>query len=198
MAPAKLILLGCAAAVAVDLVASALVTLASAPREGTCEGPFYLCSFRDLLPASAVRIVALVITWCAALLLTRQRKGAAGDVGAKLHVLPVRLHSFLFLCASVCFHPGLILWPDCRAETMTSSGRSCEAPPPRVRRTASRPCSRQTSGPRVWPRPAKPPASSSAMPSPSPPRSCQILSPLPVLPGCSLNASSPSSQTTHG
>ena len=67
-------ILSCCAAAVLDIMASALATVATAPREGTCDGSFYLCSFRDLLPLAFFRVLALIVTTLATYIITRTPK----------------------------------------------------------------------------------------------------------------------------
>ena len=72
MAVKKTALASCVATALLDLLASTLATLATAPREGTCDGAFFFCSFRDLLPLAVVRVLALALTTLATYFLTRK------------------------------------------------------------------------------------------------------------------------------
>ena len=92
----KSTILGCLGAASVDLLACAVtVFAASGPREGECDGGFYLCSFRDLLPAAGIRIAALIMTWIMASLATAN--WGASSVRACLGCVASHLRCFFML-----------------------------------------------------------------------------------------------------
>ena len=104
-------MISCSAAAVLDILASALATAATAPREGACEGAFFFCSFQDLLPLAVIRVALLVLTTLITYFITRKPSAA----------VEVSNHLLIFKMICAIFH-GLRQYSSINASSAGGGG----------------------------------------------------------------------------